>query len=159
MVLISSVKLHEFAVFWNYIRKKNFIGNVWFRVLFSLILGVNLVILDWGDAEMDNEMIEKIWDKIERTDMYISNEVATKAEVNALRLELKSEMQEMRLELSELKTDVAELKTDVAEIKVTLTKMQEMSSNVQTLVDRQMDIIDLLSARSIEHEAFLKRIK
>lgn len=94
-------------------------------------------------------------------------------------VELRSDVATLKTDVAELKSDVATLKTDVAELKSDMkfvkTELSILKSDLDTANYRlerienvqaemkksmldQKEIISILSARSIEHEAALKRI-
>lgn len=70
-----------------------------------------------------------------------------------------NELKEMKKEQSEIKSDIKEIKTEQQQIKQAVLETNESVKRLESIQESQQHIIDLLSARSIQHEAELKRIK
>jgi peptidoglycan hydrolase CwlO-like protein len=103
-----------------------------------------------------------------------------KTDVNELKAdfnELKADFNELKADVNELKADVNELKADVQDSKTRLKKVEtvvihipkhfevlenSVGNEMKRLADiqeRQQRTLDLLSARSVEHEAEIKALK
>lgn len=72
---------------------------------------------------------------------------------------MKQELQEIKEEQQEMKQDLLEMKQDQVLIKRAVLETNDRLKNVETILENQHRIIELLSARSIQQEAELKRIK
>ncbi|TYA14403.1 hypothetical protein FRY98_01560 [Paenibacillus faecis] len=73
--------------------------------------------------------------------------------------EIKQELQEVKEEQLGMKQDLLEMKQDQVLIKRVVLETNDRLKNVETILENQHRIIELLSARSIQQEAELKRIK
>ncbi|WP_059105701.1 hypothetical protein [Shouchella shacheensis] len=109
---------------------------------------------------MNNEMLEKIFNAV--NDMKESNEKRTASIENRFESmekrfekrfdEVENTLKMHTVALSNLSDDVADLKNFKLEVKDHLYKLNEIQ-------EKQQGIIDLLSKRSISHEAEIKRIQ
>ncbi|GIP10792.1 hypothetical protein P4H94_24645 [Paenibacillus macerans] len=79
--------------------------------------------------------------------------------INRQLVELTSEQQQMRQEQELMKQDQELMKQDQELIKRAVLETNDRLKNVETILENQHKIIELLSARSIQQEAELKRIK
>ncbi|WNS45533.1 hypothetical protein [Paenibacillus sp. MMS20-IR301] len=112
------------------------------------------------------EELVPVNDRLERIE---AEQTAQRQDVHELKQdvhELKQDVQELKQDVHELKQDVQELKQDVQVlqqdqglIKRAVLETNERLINVESLLENQHRIIELLSVRSIEHEAQIKRIK
>lgn len=81
---------------------------------------------------------------------------------SVIREELKpvnEQLQELRTEQQAIKQDIQEIKEDQHLIKSAVLDTNERVMNMESILENQHRIIELLSARSIQQEAELKRIK
>lgn len=62
-------------------------------------------------------------------------------------------------ELKEIRKDQQEMKQEQQQIKLAVIETNEAVKRLESIQKSQHNIIELLSARSIQHEAELKRIK
>ncbi|MNW28302.1 hypothetical protein D3C74_51240 [compost metagenome] len=81
---------------------------------------------------------------------------------SVIREELKpvnEQLQELRTEQQAIKQDIQEIKEDQHLIKSAVLDTNERVMRMESILENQHRIIELLSARSIQQEAELKRIK
>lgn len=76
-----------------------------------------------------------------------------------LRSVIKEELQPINEQLIELKTEQQLMKQDQELIKRAVLETNDRLINVESILENQHRIIELLSTRSIQQEADLKRIK
>ena len=72
--------------------------------------------------------------------------------------EILSEISGIKQEMSGMKQDIQFLKDEQAQIKQAVLETNERVKQLTDRQDNQHAIIDILSSRSIEHEALLKRV-
>jgi hypothetical protein len=72
--------------------------------------------------------------------------------------EIKQEQQSMKRDIAEIKLEQQSMKLDIAEIKQAVLETNERVVRIEATVDKQQGVIELLSARSIQQEAQLKKI-
>lgn len=94
---------------------------------------------------MDNEILKEILGKLD---------LLTKAQQ-----EMKQEQQEMKFEQQEMKREQKEMKFEQQQIKQAVMETNESVKRLESIQNSQHRIIELLSTRSIEQEAEIKRIK
>ncbi|MFD1178077.1 hypothetical protein ACFQ3W_17445 [Paenibacillus puldeungensis] len=81
---------------------------------------------------------------------------------SVMREELKpvnEQLHELRTEQQAIKLDIQEIKEDQHLIKRAVLETNDRLINVESILENQHRIIELLSTRSIQQEAELKRIK
>jgi len=71
---------------------------------------------------------------------------------------IESEQQVMKQEIQQLKQDIQEIKQEQQQIKQAVFETNEHVKRLEGIQVNQQRIIELLSARSIQQEAELKRI-
>ncbi|WP_018753680.1 hypothetical protein [Paenibacillus sanguinis] len=76
-----------------------------------------------------------------------------------LRSVIKEELKPINEQLIELKTEQQQMKQDQELIKRAVLETNDRLINVESILENQHRIIELLSTRSIQQEADLKRIK
>ena len=76
-----------------------------------------------------------------------------------LRSVIKEELEPINEQLIELKTEQQLMKQDQKLIKRAVLETNDRLINVESILENQHRIIELLSTRSIQQEADLKRIK
>jgi chromosome segregation ATPase len=108
--------------------------------------------------------IQGIKSEIKEMKAEIKEMKADQLEMKAEIKEIKSEIKEMKAEIKEIKSDQLEMKAEIKEIKVDIQQIKQavMETNeavrrIELNQEQQQRIIELLSFRSIEHEAMLKR--
>lgn len=79
--------------------------------------------------------------------------------INRQLVELTSEQQQMKQEQELIRQEQKIMKQDQELIKRAVLETNDRLKNVETILENQHKIIELLSARSIQQEAELKRIK
>lgn len=65
----------------------------------------------------------------------------------------------LKTDVSSMKEDISTLKTDMTSMKVAIIEILDTVKRVEATQDRHERTLDLLSRRSIEQEAEIKRIK
>lgn len=73
--------------------------------------------------------------------------------------EIRAEQQTMKLDVQGIKEDLHEIKEDQHLIKRAVLDTNERVMKMESVLENQHRIIELLSTRSIQQEAELKRIK
>jgi hypothetical protein len=63
----------------------------------------------------------------------------------------------MKSEIKEIKVDQLEMKVNIREIMQVVLETNEVVKRIELHQEQQQRIIELLSFRSIEHEAIIKR--
>lgn len=76
-----------------------------------------------------------------------------------LRSVIREELEPINEQLTELKTEQQLMKQDQELIKRAVLETNDRLINVESILENQHRIIELLSTRSIQQEADLKRIK
>lgn len=98
----------------------------------------------------------------ERLERIETEQQGMKQELQGIKQEqqgMKQELQEIKQEQQGMKQDLLEMKQDQVLIKRAVLETNDRLKNVETILENQHRIIELLSARSIQQEAELKRIK
>lgn len=80
--------------------------------------------------------------------------MATKADIQEIKSELADIKETVSVIVNDQKNDVVKLLTKVDE---NILEVKSRVRNMENVQDRQHHVIDLLSARSIQHEAELRR--
>jgi len=105
---------------------------------------------------MDNDL-KALLQSVIRSELVPVNERLERIETE--QQGMKQELQEVKEEQQGMKQDLLEIKQDQALIKRAVLETNDRLKNVETILENQHRIIELLSARSIQQEAELKRIK
>jgi hypothetical protein len=71
--------------------------------------------------------------------------------------DIRTDQLEMKVEIKEIKADQLEMKVDIQQIKQAVMETNEVVRRIVSNQEQQQRISELLSFRSIEHEAMLKR--
>ena len=117
---------------------------------------------------MSEPLLKNILDELKRLreahtalNQHVSNiyeTMATKEDV--------ADLPSMKADISSLKTDIPSMKKDISSLKSVMSSMKvatieilDTVKRVETTQDRHERTLDLLSRRSIEQEAEIKRIK
>lgn len=72
---------------------------------------------------------------------------------------IETEQREIKQDLSQIADNQQKLSVDMEMVKSAVLETNERVINIESMLENQHTIIELLSARSIEQEAKLKRIK
>ena len=107
---------------------------------------------------MTEQLLQKILDKLESMDIdlqTLKSNVANKNDISNIERKLNS-IQEQVVRNSEA---INENSNEIKSLNQATFEIKNVSQTLETIQDRQSHVIELLSVRSIEHEALLKRIK
>ncbi|WP_339256359.1 hypothetical protein [Paenibacillus sp. FSL P2-0136] len=104
---------------------------------------------------MDNDLVQVLRSVFREELEPVKAELGT---VNERLDRIETEQQNMKQDQQTIKQDLQTMMQDQEQIKRAVLETNERLINVESLLENQHRIIELLSARSIEQEAKLKRI-
>ncbi|RAL20829.1 hypothetical protein [Thermoflavimicrobium daqui] len=129
---------------------------------------------------MSDKLLEQILSELKSLNQRmtnVENNMVTKTEFNELKEDvdgLKQDVKGLKEDANVLKEDVQEIKQDLAllakqqhddviqllkKMDNDITDIKSRTRSIENIQEQQHRVIDLLSSRSIQHEAELKRIK